>query len=66
MKATKYPKVKELPAGAMLVSAFAESQGYSQPQYVYVKYDRALSGKGSAVSFKIINFQGMNFVIKDN
>lgn len=66
MKATKYPKVKELPPGAMLVSAFAESQGYSQPQYVYVKYDRSLNGKGKPVAFKIINFQGMNFVIKDN
>lgn len=65
MKATKYPKVKELPKGAMLVSAFAETQGYSQPQYVYVKYDRALVGKGKPVSFKIINYQGMNFVIND-
>lgn len=66
MKAKKYPKVQELPAGAMLVSAFSEEMGYAQPQYVYVKYDRSLTGEGKPVTFRIINYQGMNFVIKDN
>ena len=65
MKATKYPKVNELPANAQLVSAFSKQMGWSQPNYVYVKYDRSKDGTGCSVEFKIVCFQGMNFVIPD-
>lgn len=65
MKAKKYDKVTELPANAQLVSAYSRQQGWSHPNYVYVKYDRAQTGKGSGVEFTIVCYQGMNFVIPD-
>ncbi len=61
--ATKYPEVTKLPKGAQRVKAFADAQGWAVG-YVYVKYERSLDpSKGTQVDYKIVQFQGINFVI---
>lgn len=66
MKAKKYDKVEELPANAVKVSKYAEMIGQSNPPYISVMYDRYVNGKGSYPGYKIVNWQGFNFVIPDN
>ena len=65
MKAIKYDKVNELPKHALKVSTYAEVNNIPQPAYVCIKYDRYLIGKGSYPGYKIVNWQGFNFVIPD-
>ena len=65
MKAIKYTKVDTLPANAQKVSIYAETIGQKNPAYISVMYDRYLSGKGSYPGYKIVNWQGFNFVIPD-
>lgn len=55
-KEPKYPTVSQLPAGAIAIRNYADSQGITVA-YVYIKHDR---GKAD---YKIINYQGINFVI---
>lgn len=60
---TKYPKVTTLPKAAQRVKAFADSQGWAVG-YVYVKYERSLDPeKKTTVNYKIVQFQGINFVV---
>lgn len=61
VKESKYNEVSKLPATAQKVSTFAKDKGW-QVGYVYVKYLRSLEGKAQ-VDYKIIRFQGINFVI---
>jgi len=65
MKAIKYTKVDSLPDNALKVSAYAELIGQKNPPYICVMYDRYLAGKGSKPAFKIVNWQGYNFVIPE-
>jgi hypothetical protein len=65
MKAKKYDKVNTLPDNAIKVSAYAESIGQKNPAYICIMYDRYLTGKGSQPSFKIVNWQDINFVIPE-
>lgn len=65
MKAKKYNKVRQLPANALKVSSYAKSIGQRNPSYICVMYDRYLSDKGSYPGYKIVNWQGFNFVIPD-
>lgn len=61
--ATKYDVVTKLPANAMRVKPFADSKGWAVG-YVYVKYERSLDPeKKTQVNYKIVQFQGINFVI---
>lgn len=60
--ATKYPEVTKLPPSAQRVKAFADSQGWAVG-YVYVKYERSLTNPGTQVNYKIVQFQGINFVV---
>lgn len=63
--ATKYPEVERLPKGAQRVQAFAKGRGWAVG-YVYVKYERSLDpSKKTTVNYKIVQFQGINFVIPD-
>lgn len=66
MKAIKYDKVKELPENAVKVSMYAESINQRNPAYICVAYDRYLDNKGTYPGYKIVNWQGINFVIPDN
>ena len=65
MKAIKYDKVDNLPANAVKVSIYAEQINQKNPPYICVMYDRYLAGKGSKPPYKIVNWQGYNFVIPD-
>lgn len=65
MKAKKYPKVQQLPAGAMSVTTYAGLIGQKQPAYICVMYDRYLQGKGSNPGYTIVNWQGFNFVVPE-
>lgn len=65
MKAKKYDKVNELPKTAIKVSSYAAQIGQENPPYICVAYDRYLNGKGSYPGYKIVNWQGFNFVIPD-
>lgn len=64
MKPTKYKKVKTLPSGAIRVPEYAK-QMLTSSVYVCVKYDRFLAGKGSKPDYKIVNWMGINFVVKN-
>jgi len=55
MKAVKYPKVNELPKGAIKISSYAQQIGQANPSYIHVMYDRYLSGKGSNPGYTIVN-----------
>jgi len=62
----KYPKVDELPDGAMMLSIYAKQMGYKQAAYVCVKFDRYKKGETpNSPGYKIVNWQGFNFVIPD-
>jgi hypothetical protein len=63
MKAKKYDKVDALPDNALKVSAYAELIGQSNPPYICVMYDRYLAGTGRDPKYRIVNWQGYNFVI---
>lgn len=65
MKAIKYTKVDSLPDNAVKVSTYAERIGQKNPPYICVMYDRFLNGTGKNPGFKIVNWQGFNFVIPD-
>lgn len=65
MKATKYDKIEKLPAKAKKVSLYAEEIGQRNPAYVCIVYDRYLSGKGTKPPYKIVNWQGSNFVVPE-
>lgn len=65
MKATKYEKVKEIPPNAVKVSNYAEQVGQANPPYICIAYDRYLAGNGTYPGYKIVNWQGFNFVIPD-
>jgi hypothetical protein len=65
MKAIKYTKVDKIPAKAVKVSVYAEQISQKNPPYICVMYDRYLAGKGSYPGYKIVNWQGFNFVIPD-
>lgn len=65
MKAVKYEKVDKLPEGALKVSIYAEQINQRNPAYICIAYDRFLNGKGSYPGYKIVNWQGYNFVIQD-
>jgi len=67
MKAVKYDKVEKLPKNAVKVSTYAEMIGQPNPPYICVMYDRYLkdSGKYAKPPYKIVNWQGFNFVIPD-
>lgn len=56
-KANKFDKVEALPTGATTLSNYAKNKGYSV-QYIYklIALNRA--------TFKIVNFQGINFVFE--
>jgi len=68
MKAKKYDKVNELPANAVKVSKYAEMIGQTNPPYICVMFDRWLANPSKAQypGYKIVNWQGINFVIPDN
>lgn len=61
MRSTKQEIINELPATAVVVSEYARKTGYAIG-YVYIKYQRSLEGKAT-VDYKIVSFQGVNFVI---
>lgn len=63
MKAKKYDKVESLPDNAIKVSAYADQIGQNNPPYICVMYDRFLAGTGADPKYKIVNWQGFNFVI---
>ncbi len=63
VKESKYQEVAAIPDTAQKVSTFAAAKGW-QVGYVYVKYLRSLDGKAT-VDYKIVRFQGINFVIPD-
>lgn len=63
MKAVKYEKVESLPDNAVKVSTYAEMIGQSNPPYICVMYDRYLAGTGRDPKYRIVNWQGYNFVI---
>ncbi len=67
MKATKNNKVDKLPANAVKVSKYAEMIGQKNPPYICVMYDRWTSDptKYTYTGYKIVNWQGFNFVIPD-
>lgn len=65
MKAIKYDKVDTIPPNAVKVSVYAEMIDQRNPSYICVMYDRFLNGKGSYPKYKIVNWQGFNFVIPD-
>lgn len=67
MKAYKYEKVTELPDNAMTVSAYAEKVEQKNPPYICIVYDRYLEKPGTCEKpqYKIVNWQGINFVIPD-
>lgn len=65
MKAYKYDKVDELPLNAVKVSMYAIKIKQANPPYICVMFDRYLQGKGSYPGYKIVNWQGFNFVIPD-
>lgn len=65
MKAVKYPKVDTIPSNAVKVSEYAKQTAQAHPPYICVMYDRYLAGKGSYPNYKIVNWQGFNFVIPD-
>jgi hypothetical protein len=65
MKAVKYDKVDKLPRKALKVSAYAEQIGQKNPPYICVMFDRWKEGKGTYPGYKIVNWQGFNFVIPD-
>lgn len=67
-KGTKYEvittdQLKHLEADAMQVSVYADQQGIPNMNYVYVKYDRYLAGKGSNPGYTIRCWNGTNIVI---
>lgn len=67
MKAEKYEKVEKLEAGAVSVSQYAKANNIKSPAYVQVKYNRYLAKptKCAYPGYKIVNWQGINFVIPD-
>ena len=62
---SKYPKVATLPDGAVPVSEFSKIQGFKNPAYVYVKFERYQAGKGEAPGYTVINWQGINFAVPE-
>lgn len=65
MKAVRYEKVDELPKNAVKVSTYAANIGQRNPPYICLVYNRYLDGKGSKPPYKIVNWQGYNFVIPE-
>lgn len=65
MKAIKYDKVDVLPSNAVKISVYAESINQKNPPYICVMYDRWKNGNGAYPGYKIVNWQGFNFVIPD-
>jgi hypothetical protein len=67
MKAVKYDKVDKLPKNAVSVTKYAESIKQKNPPYICVMYDRYLKDpvKYAKPAYKIVNWQGFNFVIPD-
>ena len=61
---TKYETIDKLPAAAQPVSQFASSKN-TAVGYIYIKYERYLSGKGSNPGYSIKCFKGSNFIIPD-
>lgn len=57
-----YRIVDKLPATAMTVQEFADSQGYSN-MYVYNQWRDHVGDKKKVIPFEIIVFRNMNFVI---
>lgn len=51
------------PTGAVQVSVWADHAGIPNMNYVYVKYDRFLAGKGSNPGYTIRCWNGTNIVI---
>lgn len=67
MKAVKYDKVEKIPPNAVKVSKYAEMIGQQHAPYICVMYDRWLANptKVTYPGYKIVNWQGFNFVIPD-
>jgi hypothetical protein len=64
MNGTKYETINILPANAIVVSKYA-LQNNIAVGYIYIKYERFLSGKGSKPDYSIKCFQGSNFIIPE-
>lgn len=67
-KGTKYntistDELKALNTDIMQVSVYADLHDIRNMNYVYVKYDRYLSGKGSNPGYTIRCWNGTNIVI---
>lgn len=62
---TKYEEIGTLPGNAQAVSVYAAHKNIRNPAYVYIKYERYLSGKGSNPGYTIRCWQGMNFVLPE-
>lgn len=71
---TKYNKVNILPAGALPVSVFARQMNWATA-YVYIKYNRHDPGyinkkrqlvQAPNPGFKIVCYEGMNYVISED
>lgn len=67
-KGTKYntittDELKGLATDIMQVSVYAEQHGIRNMNYVYIKYDRFLAGKGSNPGYIIRCWNGSNIVI---
>ena len=67
-KGTKYASIttdelKSIKADIMQVSTYAEQHAIPNMNYVYIKYDRYLSGKGSHPGYTIRCWNGTNIVI---
>jgi hypothetical protein len=67
MEAKKYDKVEVLPDNAIKVSMYAQQIGQNNPPYICVMYDRYLANptKAKKPPYKIVNWQGINFVIPE-
>lgn len=67
-KGTKYTSIstdelKQLDTDIMQVSVYAAQHNIPNMNYVYIKYDRFLAGKGSDPGYTIRCWNGSNIVI---
>lgn len=60
---TNYKTITEAPPGALTVRDYAAKIGQRWPHYVYVAYNRYLSGKGKYPGYDLVNFGGVALVI---
>lgn len=73
---TKYEKVNQLPKGALTIANYREQnpEQFKSNAYVHIKFDRYKFGIkdkkgglkfGAKPPYKIVDFQGIAFVIPD-